>query len=321
MGPDKVRNGPLALRYPLSVTSVTEIRLHRDWTLDIEPASVEDPAFRYRFANSTAGSVVTTTEHLDMLADHVQPADVAGYAAHVRKMRDSLGLRLFMPDAVPAAQASGGMNWPIALLALFMAGGAAWLVRRAWQWDPAPRPAAAGAPQGLGGWLILPMIAVVASPIRMLASIATNLPAYSAGTWASLTVSGSAHYSALWAPVLLGELAAGILLFAFSLLVAWLFFSRRSSLPRAYVIFLAVALVERALDLGITVTMPVKAGTVTPSDWITLMRDLVSASIWSSYFLTSQRVAATFVERLHRPTAVSPTTTPVDAGDAVPSVL
>jgi hypothetical protein len=319
--PDRrVRTGPLALKYPLAVTSVTEVRLHKDWTLHIQPVAVEDPAFKYRFDSDATGPVVTMTERLDMLADHVQPDGVAGYVAHVRQVRDSLGLSLFMPDAAPAKPAGGGMNWPVAMLALFIAGGAAWLVRRGWRWDPPPRPAAAGAPRGLRGWLILPTLAVVFSPLRMLKDIVDLVPSYSASTWADLTVSGGAHYDPLWAPYLLGEMAANILLAAFSLLLAALFFRRRSSLPGAYVAFLVVSLAVRGLDLVLASMLHVDTTSVTAAEWVAWGRELFSAAIWSSYFMTSKRVAATFVERLH-PRALAASAAPIEAGDPVPSVL
>lgn len=318
----KVRSSPLALAYPLAVTSVTQIRLHKDWALDIKPVSVEDPAFKYSFDSSAAGSVVTTTERLDMLADHLPADRIAGYVEHVRGVRDSLGVSLYMPDAASAPTASGGMNWPVAMLGLFIAGGAAWLMMRAWRWDPAPRAAPAGAPSGIRGWLILPSIAVVVSPLNLLWSFFSNLSGYSASSWSDLTVSGGAHYSALWAPFLLGEMALNILLVASSLLLARLFFGRRSSLPWAFVGFLMTALLVRTLDLSLTSMMPVKAGTVTPMDWATLTRDGVSGVLWSWYFLVSRRVAATFIERLHprAPTSAS-AAEPVLTSDAVPSTL
>ncbi len=326
----KVRTGPLALNYPLAVTSVTEIRLHKDWALDIKPVSVEDPAFRYSFDSSAAGPIVKTTERLDMLADQVQADRVAGYVEHVRNVRESLGVSLYMPDVAPASSAGGGVNWPIAMLAVFIAGGAAWLATRAWRWDPTPRPAPAGAPRGLRGWLILPMIGFVVSPLRMLKDIIDTLPSYSASNWAELTASGSARYSALWAPYLLSELVLNILLVAFSLLVVRLFFGRRSSLPWAYVGFFVASLVTRALDLGLASMLPGGAGSAAPSDWSALIRDAVSGALWTWYFLISRRVAATFVERLHPAAPVtadaavpSPeprSADPVEAGDAVPSV-
>ena len=331
----KVRTGPLALNYPLAVTSVTEIRLHKDWTLAIKPVSVDDAAFKYAFDSSAAGPVVKTTEHLDILADAVQADRVAGYVEHVRSVRDSLGLSLYLPDAATAQATGGGVNWPIAMLAVFIAGGSAWLARRAWRWDPAPRPAPDGAPRGLRGWLILPMIGVVLSPLRMLKDIVGTLPSYSASTWADLTVSGGARYSAWWAPYLLVELAVNILLLAYSLLLIRQFFSRRSSLPRAWIGFIAASLVARALDLNLATQMSGDAGSVTPTDWAELIRDTFTAALWSWYFLVSRRVAATFVERYRSapPASAAPavpapasepgpsTATPVDAAGAVASVL
>jgi transglutaminase-like putative cysteine protease len=325
----KLRTGPLALRYPLAVTSVTEIRLHKDWALDLKPASVEDPAFKYSFDSSVSGPVVKTTERLDMLADNVRADAIAAYVEHARKVHDSLGLSLYMPDAVAPRTAGGDMNWPIALLAVFIAAAAAWLMRRLWHWDPAPRPAPAGVESGLRGWLILPTIAVVVAPLRLVKDLFETLPSYSASTWAALTVSGGARYDALWAPYLLGELAANILLLATSLLLLRLFFTRRSSLPKIFIGYLLLGLAVRTLDLILASTMLGSAVSLTGPDATALVREGVSAVLWTWYFLASRRVGATFVERLHPalpatadaagPSARAPIAEPGDMGEAVPS--
>jgi hypothetical protein len=121
-------------------------------------------------------------------------------------------------------------------------------------------------------------------------------------------------------------MAANILLVAFSLLLAVLFFRRRSSLPGAYVAFLVTSLVVHGLDLVLASMLHVDTASVTATEWVAWGRELVTTAIWSSYFLTSQRVAATFVERLHPRSpaaseAAAPSAAPVEAGDPVPSVL
>ena len=320
-----VRSGPLALSYPMRITSVTEIRLHKDWSLNIKPASIDDPAFRYSYDTSASGSVVKMTERLEMLADHVPADRIARYTENVKSARDSLGLRLYLPDAAGAAQ-GGGVNWPVALLALAMAGGAIWLARRIWRYDPAPaRPAPEGAPRGIGGWLILPAIGITVSPIRLLKDIVDIVPLYNASTWADLTVSGGAHFDPLWAPFLLVELGVNIALFALSITLIVLFYRRRSSLPQAYVGFVAVSVGFRALDLIAGRLLPNISGGNAAADWAMLVRDGFSAALWTWYFLASRRVAATFVERLHAPPAAAldvstrPQETP-EPVDALPSV-
>lgn len=320
-----VRSGPLALSYPMRITSVTEIRLHKDWNLDIKPATIDDPAFRYSYETSAAGPVVTMTERLEMLADNVPADRIARYTEHVKSARASLGLHLYLPDA-RGATPGGGANWPVALLAVAMAAGALWLARRIWRYDPAPRPAPDGAPRGLGGWLILPAIGLTIAPLRLLKDLVGMAPAYNASTWADLTVSGGAHYNAWWAPFLLVELGAAIALVALSITLIVLFFGRRSSLPRAFVAFAAASIGFRALDLLAGKVLPNGSDSGDAVEWATLLRDGFSAVLWSWYFLVSRRVAATFVERVRAPAGVAvgapaaprETSEPADALPTVP---
>ena len=175
------------------------------------------------------------------------------------------------------------------------------------------------------------MIGVVLSPLRMFKDVYDSLHTYSAGNWAELTVSGGARYNPILAPYLLGELAANILQIAFALLLVRMFFSRRSSFPRAFIAFLATAAAIQALDLGIAVAAFSRSDHSTALATATLIRDIVSGALWSWYFLVSKRVAATFVERLHPRANATPETGVrppparadelLDMGDAAPSTL
>lgn len=305
-----VRRGPKALTYPMTIHSVTELRMFKDWSVDLKPGTVEDPAFKLSYDTHSKGNVVTVTETLEMRADNVPAATIGSYADNVRAARDALGLSLFLPDVAPAS-AGPGLNLPVAMLALVMLAGAVWLARRAWRHDPAPRgPISPDDPQGLRGWLILPMIGIVAGPIRMLFDVWGTLPTYAADTWARLTLPGSESYSPWWAPFLLTELGCNIALAVFWVLLPILFFRRRSSLPRFYIAVLGATLLVRLLD-NLAATAMSAENPVDPKEWATFVRDVVSFGLWSWYFLVSRRVAATFVQRLpSAPGAVAPTPTP-----------
>lgn len=295
--PDRtVRHGPMALAYPMTVDSVTEIRLHKDWSIDLPPGTVEDPAFRLSYDTRASGAVVTVAEKLEMLADHVKPGAIAAFADKVRSGRDALGVRLMMPDAAPAASGPG-LNWPVLLLGLVMLGGAIWLAQRVWRWDPPPRTATSpDAPSGLGGWLILPMLAIVLSPLRLAHDLWDVLPTYASTSWTRLTVPGAEQYSPWWAPYLLTELGGNLLLAVFWVMMPFLFFRRRTSLPRVFVVVLAAQLAFLVLDEIAGTLLP----TTTPGDpkaWAQLIRQGLWLLVWGRYFHVSRRVAATFTVR------------------------
>jgi hypothetical protein len=149
--------------------------------------------------------------------------------------------------------------------------------------------------EGLGGWLVLVGIGVILSPLII---IATVFPAYSQmfsnGSWDALTTPGSAAYSSLWAPLIVGEITINV-----GLVVAWvfaavLFFSKKAGFPKlyigivlfslAFIIFDAVAIKSVLPDEPIFNSETAKQ----------IARALVSALIWIPYMLRSKRVSATF---------------------------
>jgi hypothetical protein len=148
---------------------------------------------------------------------------------------------------------------------------------------------------GIGGWLILPAISVVALPIRLIADIVKTLPSYATDTWATLTTVGNAAYHPMWAPVLLYELSANLAQIVFSVLLAVLFFQKRRSVPYVFIGVIGGSAITQAADLMLTSAIPAAARALTPKDWIELARSVVGLAIWGTYFLVSRRVKATFV--------------------------
>jgi transglutaminase-like putative cysteine protease len=298
-----VRSGPLALLYPFMVTSVTEIRLHKDWNLDIAPGAVEDPAFRFSYDTSTAGSVVKMTERLEFRADQVPADRVAAYVTQVKRARDTLGIGLYLPDHAAKA-ATGGFNWLVALLGLCMFGGALWLARQLHRYDPPPRAGDfADAPRGIAGWLLLPALGLIVKPLLLARAFWSILPVYSNDVWSTLTVAGGASYNPAWAPMLLCGLGMNVLLIVFAVMLALLFFRKRSSVPHAYAAFLWVSVAFTVID-QLTAQAVAPKDPAAASEWASVIRDVLSALIWGSYFLVSRRVAATFVQRLRHPSEV-----------------
>jgi Protein of unknown function (DUF2569) len=90
-----------------------------------------------------------------------------------------------------------------------------------------------------------------------------------------------------------------------------LFFRRRSSLPRIYIGVLLASLAWRFVDDAMALQIPVAAAKLTTRDGGELAGGFVLTLIWVAYFLRSDRVRATFVERLRQ-------TAPAAAGLCVP---
>ena len=153
--------------------------------------------------------------------------------------------------------------------------------------------------KGLGGWLILVGIAVIFTPVRMLATL---VPLYHGiltdGTWEALTTQGSVSYNGLLAPLLTCEIAFNALLILASLYLIYLFFSKHYWFPRVYIALLVASLIFMPVDAWVVTFIVPDEPVFDPDTAKEFARTLVAAVIWIPYMLVSKRVKATFVEKM-----------------------
>jgi transglutaminase-like putative cysteine protease len=311
----KLRKSPLLLKYPLEVSAVTEVLLPASWPISDSDARVDDPAFSFRRsvrADPGHKRLVIHDEYRS-LADEVAAREMPRYTANLAKARGELGYSLDWTDALPPPVAMAGVavagfadriNWSMAFMTLFALLLFAHLALRAWRYDPAPRGPADAAFAGIGGWLWLYTLGVLMMPVRLAMQLWENSPAYGSVAWSARTLFGGAHYHALNAPMLLFEWLGLLGLMVASLLLACLYFARRSSYPRLAVAFYALAFAFQCFDLLLAARLP--GLQVETAHWQSLASVGLGALAWSAYLLGSRRVRATFVRRWRAPLPAVP---------------
>jgi transglutaminase-like putative cysteine protease len=313
-----VRTMPLALYHPQFLRHTIEICLPSDWKVKPEHTEVAASEMRFQFRSTYARRHLRLEYELRTLSDWL-PADKAkAYVDHINTIRDSLSYSLWYPAAGRTADVARatGVNWPIlaaVVIVLPLFGlGAFWLLG----YDPAagaatqpntpvasapmaidvPAPNAAGTPpSGLGGWLVLVGIGVVASPIRIAFDLAQMVPTYSLARWNALTVPGATAYHPLWAPLLLFELLGNIAMLVGAVALVPLYFGKRRSFARLFPSFMVLVMVFLGCDAVLARQLPAVDHSTLSEQNITLLKSAVAALIWTLYFRSSRRVRATFV--------------------------
>lgn len=314
-----VRHAPLAIGHPARLEVVTEVQLPEPWDIKLEETEVEDAAFRFsrRMAWDERLRLITFTDQYESLADHVMPEELARHADKLAKARLDSSYVLFKQDAAPAAARGGSIYWLPAVVGTLVLLGSAWGARRLYHWDPAP-PAAASAewaykPDGIGGWLWLPALGLPLSVLRVGNDLLGLWPALSTERWLQVADPSGGAYHPLFGPVLIFELVINLVALAALVLLMLLFYRRRTSTPRLYVVVLPVMAMAVALDTLLAGV--VSASEVSTKDWSDVARQMLFALAWSAYFLRSERVKHTFRSRLRpSPTATAPAAV-ADAAD------
>ncbi|HEX5683910.1 MAG TPA: DUF3857 domain-containing protein, partial [Ideonella sp.] len=314
-----VRNSPLSLNSPTDLLLVTEVKLPENWSIEAEKTRVNDPAFDFERSEAwdEANRTLTLTDHFQSRTDHVEADQVARYAENLGKARDATYYTLYKYDTGAAGTDTSPTHWLPAVLATLCLIGFGWLARRAHDWDPPPaRPQVSpAAPWPLGGWLILPLLGVPLSLYNFGSGVLGIWPSMSTQHWVAITTAGTSEFQPLTAMLLAFELVANLGMLAAYLLLAVLFLTRRTSLPRLYVATLAAHVAVVLIDNVWASLIPATADGVTYQEWGQFVRSVVSAAIWIAYFRVSERVKATFVvrRRLTAPAALPNSPAPLDA--------
>lgn len=112
--------------------------------------------------------------------------------------------------------------------------------------------------------------------------------------WHGLTDRSSETYHPLWIPLLTCELIGSILVFISTLVLAFLFFSRRAIFPPAMIAYLCFLAPYSWGDFFIIRMIPLVQELSGEAGLGAAVTTTISAAIWCPYFLLSQRVKNTF---------------------------
>jgi hypothetical protein len=152
-------------------------------------------------------------------------------------------------------------------------------------------------PSGIGGWLVLPLLGLVLTPLRISFSLYKDMwPIFSEGYWGALTTSTSEAYHPYWAPLLVFEIAGNVLLVVATLALLYFFLGKSKYAPRLMIGWLAFILVFNGTDFFAASLIPAVAALDDSESAKELGRAAIGAVIWIPYFLVSKRVKATFVK-------------------------
>ncbi|MBF9253112.1 DUF3857 domain-containing protein [Pontibacter sp. 172403-2] len=296
------RTMPLALNYPLHIEEKMTILLPSAWPIDNATEEIKDDAFTFTkdVAYSHSGKELVVTYTYQSHQDYVEAKATPAYLRNLNDMLDQMGYGLTYDESVAGNgnAGSGNFSWSAFAFAILAFCAAAFGAYKLYCWDPQPAPGFSVLDkESIGGWLALVAIGLISSPIRIISTIATN-NYFDKSTWSAMLDAGSAAYSSGLAVIIVLEIAVNMALLAFSLLLIYLFFKRRTSIPKLMILFYGFNFVFIVAEYAALAMLRIPLGNETNST-SDVLKALVPVIIWIPYFYHSQRVKATFVEQLN----------------------
>jgi len=145
--------------------------------------------------------------------------------------------------------------------------------------------------EGLRGWLILVGIGLVITPFKYMFGMKPYIEMFSTGTWGVIVTKNP-----LFAGIIIGEILVNIGLMLAWLYVAHLFFSKKRTFPKFYILISFLSLIFLFADaFALKLVFP-NEPTFGPDISKALVGAFYNFVIWVPYMLRSKRVKATFVD-------------------------
>jgi hypothetical protein len=312
------RTMPLEVEYPNNCRQHIVVMFPEKPEIEDEEMAISHAGFEFSYGAVLKGRKLHLTYDFRTLRNHVTAEEFDGYREKIREAYDLTDYFLDVPvslvegtgEEVEAEEDPGvdeeaeaeekavsekrvllrmlGVGATLAGLLLGLL-----LVVPCWFLKPGPRwrgrVAEAGGQTGLGGWLVLPMIALCVSPVRYVVATGSGLQMV-------FGIEDPSNLSGLWYfAILIGFTAQGFFL---SVLIglAVLFFARRWILPKAYVVMLLMMTAYSLLDLGLCLALDRQypEDPLVPEASRVAVQTVIAAMIWIPYFMKSRRVRNTF---------------------------
>lgn len=292
------RKRPYEIAHPMNLRHVMEVVMPEAWYTTPEEVVESLPSLDFRYHTRSEGKVCTIVFDWKSKSDHVMPADFKRFR-EVTSMAERLLHQTFSPPESSSKHEqvlySRLVLFGMVAAGFFLAVLISWLV---WRWDPPAREAVPGAPTGLGGWMILPVIGCFISP---LVSIRELFIYFSSIGNEGFALFGDYPEQAKWL------LCYTVCVFGQSLLLFLLLFQillllrRRTSFPWFFT-GLSVFFIVVHFSLVQVQSLPSAMEAVGDQEVVNNgVRLVFRLFVWGSYMMLSQRVRATFVVRRDPP--------------------
>lgn len=293
---DKVaRKNPTALLFPSNIEYTSTVHFPSKWSLEGEKYTLERNAYFCNVESSYNDLDSTFTQHFNYRSkqDNIAVAQSAEYMADYKKITNSSGYDYTWNGDFTAQTTNNSINWYAFLAFLVLVSGLLmFYFTRLYPQNAYIESEYPYAASNIGGWLVLPLISICFSPLKMAYDIFSENGFFLERTWDSM---GSMNELISGHTIFIVEFLLFVGSFANIVFLLVLFFNKRDTLPQRIIwMFLVYNLVIQGLDLLLLQLGGYELENGASKDFI---RAIIGAVIWIPYFLNSQRVKQTFVNR------------------------
>ncbi|MFC2104445.1 DUF3857 domain-containing protein [Bacteroidota bacterium] len=289
----KNRTMPFALYSPIEIENHIEFDIHKDISIDEDKGEINNPNFKFTYHVKVKGTTVVFDYTFKTLKDYVSVEELDQYYKDIDKISNLIWYEFTFGDKSELGE--NGINWLMLVLATFFIIILIFFASKLYQRDIE----VASFNQDslpIGGWLVLPVIGLVISPIVVSYHIITGGYFDNSG-WEFISSVDSSGYNVVWSVTFVLELLMNCIFLVYTVFLIVLLFKKRTTFPIHYVSFRVINLLFIIVDAILLTQINSEYFDNTAVDYKNISRAVIGAAIWIPYMLTAQRVKDTFVKK------------------------
>jgi hypothetical protein len=238
--------------------------------------------YDYRFDHFNTGDTINMDYTYQTFKNYILPGSFEALNSDLFKINNELSYSIMLNGSV--IKVSNKISWLSIILSLIFGGIFSFFAIKAYRFSfPVTQHLLAEA-RPIRGWLMLIAIGLCLDPLLKLYGI-ISIGFFSQSVWVG---AGMKPGLTFWICV---ELFMNIFLISYSILLLFLFFNRRNTLPKAIVLLYVINIVIQLMDYWVTKEYSQSASSIPGG----IGRSILWGLIWIPYFLYSKWVKETFV--------------------------
>lgn len=291
------RNMPYYVGEPYEFEQKTTIALPEPWNAKDVNVSIDKESFSYNRKVRNIGRTVEVKHNYILKTNTLSANQVPEFLTQHEKIKNEIAYQLSHPGAGSSSSGSFlGFNWFSLMTTIVIVGLGFFFSKKVYkEYNPESKATPNSEEKSIGGWLALPGIGLVLSPIILIYQIVQN-GYFLNGIWSAF-YDGGYDNAGLLTFSMGFELIYNLAFLVFTILLIVLYFKKRTSLPKLIVIFyilnFAVPLLQHIL-LSPFLPEELVSDVENMETYKDLGKSLIGAAIWIPYFMVSTRVKQTF---------------------------
>lgn len=281
------RSSPYYLGGPVEIEERIKLVMPEEWNVTAGDVKVQGNGFYYESVVGGNENEIDLSFILRLDSSYLSASNAKGFLEKRDEIQDDL---LFNITHGGEFSDNSQISWKAILVTLLAFVGALWVGRNVY-YNYNPETLYKEKHNQIGGWLVLLAIGITLTPLRMAYAYTDLIEYWQAASWQNIKLAYSDTYFELSALIVF-ELIFNTVFIVFSVLVAIVFYQRRTSAPTLITYFIVLNLAFIILD-SIIAQLIFKDDSFSESLG-EIGKSVIYATIWVSYLHQSTRVKGTF---------------------------